>query len=75
MKDDTVISGVDLLDVVSFAARKNKKFQALMLNSIEDIMRDHDEYLQVRKVVLDGMNNYTRSILRVFFGGVEDVIK
>jgi len=29
------------------------------------------EYNYLRKVILDGMNDYTRSIVRVIFGDVE----
>lgn len=76
MKTGTILAGVDILDVISFAARKNKKFQAVMLNQLEEVLgKDSVEYSKARKIVLDGMNNYTRSILRTFFGGVEDMVK
>jgi hypothetical protein len=64
-----VIQGLDSLDIVSFIGRKNKKFQAIMLQEMEDILgRDTPEYIAIRKLVLDGFNNYTRSMMRAIFG-------
>jgi hypothetical protein len=68
-----VIVGLDLLDVVGFVSRKNKKYQALMLQEIEEICSNHDEFLKIRKVILDGQNSYTRSVLRVIFGNDFDI--
>lgn len=64
-----IIQGLDVLDVVYFVGKKNKKFQAILLQDLEEILgKDTPEYLQVRKLFLDGFNNYTRSVLRVIFG-------
>ena len=70
MKDGTeVIQGLDTLDIVYFIGRKNKKFQAIMLQEIEEVLgSESDEYKTIRKLVLDGFNNYTRSMMRAIFG-------
>ena len=40
-----------------------------MLQEIEDIVgKDSDEFMKIRHVVLDGLNEYTRSILKAIFG-------
>ncbi len=71
-----VLRQVDFLDTVKFAIRKNKRFQAVMLKQIEETLgNDTDEYKIVRKIVLDGMNNYQRSITRAIFGDVEEMLK
>lgn len=76
MDKGVVIQGLDVIDVVEFIAKKNKKFQALLLNELEDVMdTDTDEYKVVRKIFLDCFNNYTRSITRAIFGDVEHLMK
>ncbi len=67
------IQGLDILDVQDFITKKNKKFQAILLSDLEDILDpDSDSYKQVRKLILDSFNNYTRSIFRVIFGDLEE---
>lgn len=75
MDNGVVIQGLDVLDVVRFIGKKNKKFQAILLNDIEDVLgSDSQEYKLVRKLILDGFNNYTRSVLRVIFGDIEHLV-
>jgi len=72
---DVVIEGLDLVDTLSFTEKKKNKFIAIMLADIEmHFPKDTDEYAIIRKVVLDGMNDYTRSLLRVFFGDIEGLV-
>jgi hypothetical protein len=41
----------------------------MMLNDLEKILdKNSEEYAKSRKLVLDGFNNYTRSILTIIFG-------
>ena len=64
-----IIQGLDVLDVVYFVKKKNKKFQAILLQDIEQVLgKDSPEYAEVRKLILDSYNSYTRSLLRVIFG-------
>jgi hypothetical protein len=73
---DTIIQGLDLLDIVSYISRKNKKFQAILLTDLEEVLgKDSEEYQKVRKIVLDNLNNYTRSIVRTIFGDIEFMVK
>lgn len=66
------IDGLDLFDLITFISKKNKRFLAIILNDIEEILgRDSDEYQQIRKIVLDGFNDYTRSVVRIVFGDIE----
>ena len=76
--EGVVIQGLDLLDVVHFVAQRNKKFQAIFLNDLEEIFRKSkpvgplpQEFFWIRKLYLDSQNNYTRSILRILFGDIE----
>jgi translation elongation factor EF-4 len=69
-----VIQGLDLLDVIHFVSKKNKKFQAILLQDVEQVLgKDSQQYAEVRKLILDSYNSYTRSILRVIFGNDFDL--
>jgi hypothetical protein len=47
-----------------------------MLSDLELLYPDRNvrEYKIARKIILDGMNDYTRSLLRVLFGEVEGLV-
>ena len=65
----SVIQGLDPLDIIYFVNKKNKKFQAILLQDVEEVLGvDSPEYKEVRRLFLDSFNNYTRSILRIIFG-------
>lgn len=75
-----IIQGMDLIDVLKFIARKNRKFQAVILTELEEIFdnskidglgRDSKEFHLIRKLFLDGWNDYTRSVMRTIFGDIE----
>jgi len=70
-----VIQGLDLMDIIKFVARKNKKYQAMLLNDLEEVLPpESEEYKAARKLFLDCFNNYTRSVLRAIFGDVEHLM-
>ncbi len=63
------IEGIDLVDIVRFVDYKSKVFQRKMLDSVEEILQnDPEKYLEVRKIILDGINDLRRSILTIIFG-------
>jgi replication-associated recombination protein RarA len=67
-----IVQAMDVLDLVDYITRKNKKSQAIVLSQLEDILgRDSKEYSKVRKIFLDTMNDYHRSILTTIFGDIE----
>jgi hypothetical protein len=64
-----IVQGLDLLDITRFLAKKNKSYQARILDELEQILgADTEEFKTVRKLFLDGFNEYTRSVLRTIFG-------
>lgn len=64
-----IIQEMDLIDVIYFVGKKNRKYQAILLHDIEEVMgKDNPKYAEVRKLILDAFNNYTRSMLRIIFG-------
>ena len=71
-KDDkmgVIIEGLNVIEVVKFLRNKNKKYLAITLNNIEDVLdSDSEDYKLIRKEVLDGFNEFTRAIVEVLFG-------
>ena len=67
--DNKIIEGLDVIDIVRLIDKKSRSFQAIILQEVEGIIqKDSQEFPKVRKVILDNMNEYTRSILRAIFG-------
>jgi len=71
-KRGIVIQGFDILDVTKFIGRMNKKYQAILLARLEDILPRDDDFLEVRKAVLDSFNDYTRDVVESIFGNIEN---
>ena len=72
---EVIIEGLDVIDVVRYISRKKDKFIAIVLADLEEVMEnDSNEYKFIRKVFLDGFNDYTRSVMRTLFGNVEGLI-
>jgi len=72
-KTGVVIQGLDVLDVTKFISRTNKKYQATLLANIEQVLTgdQNDHYAEIRKLVLDSTNNFTRTIVKTIFGDFE----
>jgi len=68
------ITGLDIIDVINTMSDKQAKFLSIMLTNIEEEKLSEEDFAKVRKHVLDGMNDYTRSILRTFFGDIEGLV-
>jgi len=75
MAGEIVIEGLDLVDALNVIENKKDKFVAIMLSDVELMFpKNSKEFKYVRKVILDGMNDYTRSYLRILFGDVEGLV-
>jgi len=75
MTGEIVIEGLDLVDALNVIENKKDKFVAIMLSDIELMFpKNSKEFKFIRKVILDGMNDYTRSYLRILFGDVEGLV-
>jgi hypothetical protein len=70
-----IVQEVDLLDLVKYASKKNKKLQAVLLQKLEEyFQKDSVEYLELRKVILDETSGAFRAIIREIFGDVEYLV-
>jgi hypothetical protein len=65
-----ILQGFDILDIVRFISKTNKKCQATILASLETVI-DSSDYPTVRKIVLDGTNDFTRTIVKNIFGDID----
>jgi hypothetical protein len=75
MAGEIVIEGLDLVDALNVIENKKDKFVAIMLSDVEMMFpKNSKEFRYVRKIILDGMNDYTRSYLRILFGDVEGLV-
>jgi hypothetical protein len=71
----SVIQEVDLLDLIRYCSKKNKKLQAVLLQKLEEyFQKDSTEYLELRKVILDETSGAFRAIIREIFGDVEYLV-
>jgi len=63
------INGLDLLDILSLIKRKQSRYIALLLNDVEEVLEfDPEAFSIIRKILLDYINDYTRSIFRILIG-------
>ena len=69
MINGEIIQGLDLQDLIKLIDKKNSKFQAILMQNIEEVMdKQSPEFIKVRKLILDSYNDYTRSVMRAIFG-------
>lgn len=76
MNDAKVFQEVDALHVVKKIGTSSKRAQAKILQRLEiSIDKNSDDYLEIRKLILDELNNLNRSVVREIFGDIEYLIK
>ena len=67
------INGLDELDIMNAILRRQKRYLALLLQDVEQVMATEGNYQLVRKMILDNFNDYTRSMFRVVGIEVEGI--
>jgi len=65
---------VNVLTVVKTVGKKSKVTQAKILQKLEEVVPPED-YPAVRTLILDEINNLTRSFVKATFGEIEYLIK
>jgi len=72
MDKGNIFQEVDILQVIKRIGTLNKRTQAKLLQRLElDYEPGSEEFLDVRKYVLDELNGLTRSIVREIFGNID----
>ena len=72
-----VIQAVDLITLIQFVDKRNKKLQAILLQNVEkNFNKGSQEYIELRKIILDETSDFARSVVRKIFGdGMEYLVK
>lgn len=69
-----IIDGLNMFDVINLISRKNRRYMANALDELEEILgKDSEQFVKARKIVLDTMNDYTRSVFVTLFGNIEGI--
>lgn len=69
-----IIDGLNMFDVINLISRKNRRYMANALDELEEILgKDSEQFIKARKIVLDTMNDYTRSVFVTLFGNIEGI--
>ena len=71
MDSEKVFQEVDVLEILGEIGSRNKTLNAMVLTELEKYVKDGDEFMHLRKFILDEQNSYTRSIVRLIFGDIE----
>jgi len=72
MFSGVIIQGIDAIDMAKTVIRKGRKFQAIALSKVEAVVpKDSDLYKQLRKIILDVVNEFTREVIREIFGDID----
>lgn len=72
-----IVQGLDPIEILKFMNKKKKRYIAIGLNELEgifdavEIPRDSKEFHLIRKLILDLVNEYNRSIIVLIFGDIE----
>lgn len=72
---DGVFQEVDIMSLIRTIGNKNKVTQAKILQKLETVIVDPDDYAEVRKFILDELNGLTRAYVKATFGNIEFLIK
>ena len=65
--------GLTELEIVKLINKRKKRYCAIALNDLEEEITDQDLFKRVRKIVLDNMNSFTRSVFTVVGINVEGI--
>ena len=67
--------GLTEIEIVALISKKKKRFIAVALNDLEDLIKDKEQFKYARKILLDCMNGYTRglySVINIEIEGIEE---
>lgn len=71
-KTGIIIRGFDIFDISKYIVRLNKRQQAITLTNLEVIIdKNSKEFSEIRKLILDSTNDFTRSLIKFVFGDIE----
>ena len=72
---NAIFQEVDVLSLVSTVGNRTKSVQAKILQKLEEVIQDPEDYAEVRKLVLDEISGLARAFVKATFGNIEYLIK
>lgn len=67
------LEGLPEIEIVRLINKRKKRYCALALNDLEEEIGKNENFPRVRKIFLDNMNGFTRSIFTVIGIDVEGI--
>lgn len=67
------LEGLPEIEIVKLINKRKRRYCALALNDLEEEIGKNDSFSRIRKIFLDNMNGFTRSIFTVIGIEVEGI--
>ena len=67
------LEGLPEIEIVKLINKRKKRYCAIALNDLEEEKLDKEMFTKIRKIFLDNMNGFTRSIFTVIGIDVEGI--
>lgn len=65
--------GLTEVEIIKLINKKKKRYCAIALNDLEEEVKDPELFKKIRKIFLDNMNGFTRSMFTVVGINVEGI--
>jgi hypothetical protein len=66
-----IIKGIDAKELVETISTLSRKYQAIIMNKLESLEIPQEIFPEVRKIILDNINDFGREVGRDLIGDVE----
>jgi hypothetical protein len=66
-------AGLPEIEIIKLINKRKKRYCAIALNDLEELMGQSEQFKAIRKIVLDNMNGFTRSVFTVIGIDVEGI--
>lgn len=65
------LEGIPEVEIVKLINKRKKRYCAIALNDLEEEIGKNEDFTKIRKIFLDNMNGFTRSVFTVIGIDVE----
>jgi hypothetical protein len=66
-------AGLPEVEIIKLINKRKKRYCAIALNDLEELMGQSEQFKEIRKIFLDNMNGFTRSVFTVIGIDVEGI--
>ena len=67
------LEGLSEVEIIKLINKRKKRYCAIALNDFEEIVVDRELFQKIRKIFLDNMNGFTRSVFTVIDIDIEGI--